>query len=56
MRLTMAEKRVLIKSFAPRSEEGQEGKGGSADGVYPDDGIQPLLRGLPQAIEGFRRY
>ncbi len=53
MRLTMAEKRVLIKSFAPPlPEEGQEGKGGSADGVYPDDGLQPLLWGLSAAPPG----
>ena len=34
------------KLCPPLPEEAQEGKGGSADGVYRDDGIQPLLWGL----------
>ena len=52
MRLTMAEKRVLIKSFAPATGKAQEGEGGSAEGVYPDDGLQPLLWGLSAAPRG----
>ncbi len=53
MRLTMVEKRVLIKSFAPPLlEEAQEGEGGSADGVDPDDRIQPLLWGLSASPRG----
>ena len=34
------------KLCPPLPEERQESEGGSADGVYPDDGLQPLLWGL----------
>ena len=40
------------KLCPPLPEEGQEGKGGSADGVYPDDGLQPLLWGLSASPPG----
>ena len=40
------------KLCPPLPEEEQEGKGGSADGVHPDDGIQPLLWGLSAAPPG----
>ena len=40
------------KLCPPLPEEGQEGEGGSADGVYPDDGLQPLLWGLSASPPG----
>ena len=47
MRSTMAEKRVLIKSFAPRyRKKGKRVKREVLREVYSDEGIQPLLWGL----------
>ena len=40
------------KLCPPLPEERQEGEGGSADGVYPDDGLQPLLWSLPASPPG----
>ena len=46
-------KACIDQKLCPRlPQERQEGEGGSADGVYGDDGLQPLLWGLSAAPRG----